>query len=141
MLQTVAVTCTAYDQNGGPVAGGRVVAVLDQTEIDGGFVVPEKVEGVTDAQGVCVLQLWPNALGVAGSGYLIRAWNPDTGKRYLDARAVVPNSNCRLEDILVQEPYPAIDAAQQALIAAQGALAPVMQQAQAASGWLGSMAT
>lgn len=129
MLQTVAVTCTAYDQNGDPVSGGRVVATLDQTEIDGGFVVPERVEGITDAQGVCVLQLWPNALGVTGSSYLIRAWNPDTGKRYLDARAVVPNSACRLEDIIVQEPFPAIDAAEQALIAAQGALAPVTAQA------------
>ncbi len=125
---TVAVTCTAFDQNGNPVAGAAYRAKLNQTEIYNGFVVPEVVDGEADANGACVLQLWPNALGVAGSLYAITAVNPDTGKKFLNATVAVPNSACNLHEILVQEPYPAIDAAQQALIAAQSALADVTAQ-------------
>jgi len=117
---TVAVTCTANDQSGNPVAGARFKAKLNQTEIYGGFVVPELVEAIADASGVAVLNLWPNALGVAGSLYTVSASDPLTGKKFLNTTASVPNSPCRLHDILVQEPYPALDAAAQALIAAQG---------------------
>lgn len=126
---TVAVTCTASDQNGNPVAGARYRARLNQTEIHNGFVVPEVVDGVADSNGVCVLHLWPNALGVAGSQYTIQATNPDTGKKFLSATVSVPNNACNLHEILVQEPYPPIDAAQQALAAAQGALALATTQA------------
>ncbi len=123
MIPTVSVTCESFDQNGNPIAGARFEAKLDRTEVYDGFVVPEKVTAFADANGVCVLELWPNALGANASSYQIKAWNPDTGKRFLDTTAVVPNSDCRLEQIIVAEPYPAIDAAQQALIAAQGAAA------------------
>lgn len=133
MIPTVSVTCESFDQNGNPIAGARFEAKLDRTEVYDGFVVPEKVTAFADANGVCVLELWPNALGANASSYQIKAWNPDTGKRFLDTTAVVPNSDCRLEQIIVAEPYPAVDAAQQALIAAQGALAPVTAQAQAAA--------
>lgn len=128
-IPTVAVTCTAYDQNGNAVAGGTFRARLNSTEIYNGFVVPEQVTGVADASGVCVLQLWPNALGVAGSAYRITAINPDTGQKYLDTTAVVPNSACNLHQIIVAAPYPTVDASQQALVAAQGALAAVTAQA------------
>lgn len=131
MLPTVAVTFIAYDQNGGPVAGARVQARLDRTEIYQGFVVPEQVEVVADGQGHVILNLWPNVLGVAGSAYRVRAWNPDTGKKFLDALALVPNSPCRLEEILQLEPFPPRDAAQQALIALQAAQADISAQAQA----------
>jgi hypothetical protein len=130
---TVAVTCIAYDQNGNPVAGGRFTAKLSQTEVYNGFVVPEQVIGVADANGVCVLDLWPNALGVSGSSYLVTAVNPDTGRTYLRTTAVVPNSACNLHEIIVAAPFPPIDASEQALIAAQGALAPVTAQAAAAA--------
>lgn len=120
---TVPVTLTASDQNGSPVARARIIATLDTTEIYQGFVVPEQVEAFADANGVAVLNLWPNALGVAGSRYKVRAWNPDTGKRFLDVLAAVPNNACNLHEIIVQEPYPPIDAAQQAVIAAQAAAA------------------
>ena len=133
MLPTVPITFTAYDQNGGAVAGARVLAKLDQTEIYQGFVVPEQIEVTTDANGVATLNLWPNALGAASSKYRVRAWHPDTGAKFLDAAVSVPNSDCLLDQILVQEPYPPIDAAEQALIAAQGALAPVTAQSQAAA--------
>lgn len=122
MIPTVAVTVTAFDQSGNPVSGGRVQAYLDRTEIYNGLILPERTEGVINAAGVCVLQLWPNALGVNGSSYLVRAYNPDTGLKYLDTKAVVPNNACRLEEIVVAEPFPSIDASGQALIAVQAAL-------------------
>jgi hypothetical protein len=122
MIPTVAVTVTAFDQNGNPVSGGRVQAELDRTEIYNGFIAPECIEGVTDADGVCVLQLWPNALGSKGSSYHVRAYNPDTGLKYLNTTAVVPNNACRLEQIIVAQPFPPIDASGQALIAVQAVL-------------------
>jgi len=125
---TVAVNCTASDQNGNPVAGARYRAKLDQTEIYLGFVVSEVIEGVADANGLCVLRLWPNVLGVAGSLYQITATNPDTGKKFLNVTVSVPNNNCSLHQILVQAPYPTVDASQQALLSAQGALAAVTAQ-------------
>ena len=140
MIPVVNVTFTAFDQSGAPVVGGRITARLDKTETYNGFVVPEEVSATTDASGVAVLQLWPNALGVAGSLYRVRAWNPDTGRKFLDATISVPNSNCALEQIIVQEPPPPIDAAQQALLAAQGALAPVTAQAQIATAKAGEAA-
>ena len=117
---TVNITCTASDQNGNPVAFARYVAKLNQTEIYQGFIVVEQVEVLANAQGVAVLALFPNALGVAGSLYKIKAYNPDTGGKFLDTTISVPNMACNLHDILVQAPYPTIDAAQQAVIAAQG---------------------
>ena len=106
MIPVVNVTFTAFDQSGAPVVGGRITARLDKTETYNGFVVPEEVSATTDASGVAVLQLWPNALGVAGSLYRVRAWNPDTGRKFLDTTISVPNSNCALEQIIVQEPLP-----------------------------------
>ena len=136
-LTTVAVTFTAYDQSGNPVAGARILAKLDQTEVHQGFVVPEQVEATTGSDGVATLNLWPNALGVAGSKYRVRAWNPDTGAKFLDTTISVPNTASRMDEILVQEPYPPIDAAERALIAAQSALSGVTEQAQIAAGQAG----
>lgn len=126
---TVSVTCTANDQNGNPVAGALLTAKLNQTEIYAGFIVPESVEAVADANGVAVLNLWPTALGAQGSQYRVTATNPDTSKKFLDVLVSVPNSPCNLHQIIVMEPYPALDASAQALAAAQGALAPVTAQA------------
>lgn len=122
---TIAVTCTANDQNGNPVAGAVFTARLDSTEVYQGFVVPERVQAVANASGIAVLNLWPNALGVAGSLYRVTAVNPDTGRKFLDTTVSVPNAPCNLHQILVQGPYPTLDAAAQALVAAQGALAEV----------------
>lgn len=105
---TVNVTCTASDQNGNPVAFGRYTAKLDRTVVYQGFVVPEQVEVVANAQGVAVLALFPNTLGVDASRYLIKAINPDTGKKFLDTTIQVPNAPCNLFEILVQEPFPAV---------------------------------
>ena len=105
---TVNVTCTAADQNGNPVAFARYTAKLDRTVVYQGFVVPEQVEVVANAQGVAVLALFPNTLGLSASRYSIKATNPDTGKRFLDTLVQVPNTPCNLHEILTQEPFPAI---------------------------------
>ena len=142
---TVAVTCTANDQNGNPVAGAVLTAKLNQTEIYNGLIVPEIVTGTADATGVVVLNLWPNELGVNGSMYQVRAVNPTNNKRFLDATVSVPNSNCNLHEIITTIPYPPIDASQQALAAAQSIYASVSDQtaiataaASAASGSAGN---
>jgi hypothetical protein len=115
-MRTVPVTCTAIDQSGNPLAGGRFRFTLSTSEIDNGLVSPEPKEGTADENGVFVVNLWPNELGVNGSNYRVQCWNPDTGKKYLDAICVVPNSPCRLEHILQLEPYPSLDAAQQTMV-------------------------
>lgn len=130
---TIEVTCTAHDQNGNPIVGGRITARLDRTETYQGFVVPEKVEVITNDQGIAILNLWPNELGSAGSSYRIQAWNPDTGKKYLDAMAVVPNLHCKLEDIVALEPYPQDDYAAIALAGARAASVVSITKAQEAS--------
>lgn len=127
-LPTQPVTCIAYDQNGNPVAGARFRFKLNSTEIYNGFIAPEMVEVTANALGVAVVNLFPNALGSTGSLYSVRSWNPDTGKRYLDTFFTVPDSPSNLHQILTQEPYPPIDAAQAALTAAQSALALVTAQ-------------
>jgi len=133
-VPTVAVICTANDQNGNPVSGASYKAKLDQTEIYNGFVVPEVISAVADSLGVAVLHLWPNELGVAGSLYTITATNPETGKKFLNTTVSVPNSaTCRLEQIIVAQPYPSIDASAQALIAAQSALSMATAQADIAT--------
>lgn len=127
---TVPVTCLAYDQQGNLVVGAVYTATLNRTEIYQGLIVPESVTATADSNGVAVLNLWPNALGVNSSMYTVKAINPDTGKDFLkNVTILVPNSACNLHQIIVSEPYPALDASAQALAAAQGALALVTAQA------------
>ena len=108
MIPTVKITCTAFGQKGEVLVGARFEAVLDRLEIYNGFVVPEKIYGYTDENGVCVLEVWPNALGANGSGYTIKGWDVVSGRLFLDSRMVVPNSDCILEQILVAEPFPPV---------------------------------
>ena len=79
-LTTVPVTITCNDQNGNPVAGAEIAVTLSKTEIYNGFVVPELYEATANASGVAVINLWPNALGSAGSIYTFTAVNPDDGR-------------------------------------------------------------
>lgn len=71
-LPTAAITVRAYGADGSPLAGARVAAQLSRAELYEGFVVPTQVKSVTDANGVCVLDLWPNGLGTQGSYYALR---------------------------------------------------------------------
>lgn len=138
-LPTVPVLCTAQDQTGAPLAGGRFEATLDRVEHYGGFVVPQVVAGVADAAGNCTLELWPNVLGSQGSTYRVRAWHGVTGVRYLDAWAAVPDQPCVLTNILVATQPPEIDmaitaAAQSAASAAAAAQSAIAAAASAGGG-------
>jgi hypothetical protein len=128
-MKIVKVTCRSTDQNGLPVARARITATLVRTEIDAGFVAPRPTAAVADDDGVAVLSLWPNALGVAGSTYKVVGINPATGREFINALISVPNSDCNLHEILIQAPFPPVSASERALVAAQGALALVTAQA------------
>ena len=129
-LPLVPVLCIAQAQNGQPMAGGKFEATLDRVERYGGFVVPLVTTGFADMDGACILNLWPNSLGTAGSTYRVRAWDAATGKRYLDGYAVVPDAPCALQDILVATQPPALD---MALTAAADAAASAAEAAQSAA--------
>lgn len=132
-LPTVPVLCTAQDQTGAPLAGGRFEATLDRVEHYGGFVVPQVVAGVADAAGNCTLELWPNVLGIKGSTYRVRAFEASTGRRYLDAWAAVPNAPCMLQNILVAAQPPDLDMATTAAAQAAASAAAAAQSAIAAA--------
>jgi len=125
---TQPVTCQFNDQNGNGVAGATVTFKLNRREIYLGIVAPERIEAIANASGLVVVNLFPNALGAAGSLYSVKAYNPDAGK-IMDTFCSVPNSPSNLHQILTETPYPTVDASQAALVAAQGALAAVTTQA------------
>lgn len=127
-LPTQPVTCRFFDQSGNPAAGARVVFRLSVTEVYDGFVAPELVEATADVNGECVVSLFPNALGSNASQYEVKAWNADDGRKILDAYCSVPDSACLLHEIVILEPYPAVDQALQAMLAAQSALSLVTAQ-------------
>ena len=136
-LPKVPVLCIAQDQVGAPLAGGKFEARLDRLETYNGFVVPDISTGIADADGVCVLSLWPNSLGTAGSTYRVRAWHGTTGVRYLDGYAVVPDAPCALQDILIAVQPPELDMATTAAAQARAALALAIaaaERAEAAAG-------
>jgi hypothetical protein len=120
-----------HDQEGAPVPGATFDAVLNQFEVYQGYVVPQRVIGTADEQGVCVLNLWPNQLGSVESAYVVRMRSP-SGKS-LTITAVVPDQpTANLHDVAVLPPYPgkidgqvqveaAIEAGQQAQVSAQAA--------------------
>jgi hypothetical protein len=134
---TVPVTVTLTSIGGPAKAGITVTAKLDRNEVHEGIVISDKVEGVTDANGVVVLNCFPNApdpagLGTMGSTYRFTAKIPNG--RELNARARVPNEACRLESILVLDSGIGLDEAQLALSQVQGLVTTVQGLADAASG-------
>jgi hypothetical protein len=102
---TVPVTVTLLSSDGGaPYVGVTVRARLDVNEVYEGFLISEVAEAVTDADGIAVLDLFPNApspagLGTQGSTYRVWAAIPNARSLYVDAR--IPNQACNLEDVLV----------------------------------------
>ncbi|RYG05747.1 MAG: hypothetical protein EON92_20615, partial [Burkholderiales bacterium] len=137
-LPTQPVTCRFYDQAGNPVAFAEGSFHLDRRELFDGVIAPEKVDFKADADGVVVLSMFPNELGTQGSQYRVRAINPDTGSKFLDAMCVVPDSPSNLHEILLLQPFPTVDAAEQAVIIVQGALAAVTAQVGFASNFANS---
>ena len=130
MIPTVPVTVTFNDQNGHPMAGGKVSAILTRDELYQGFVVPNQLTVVSDAAGVAVLNLFPNQLGSQGSQYIFKLTQP--GGKTLSVTGTVPNAACTLESIVAMPASPAAPIGQVAVdtaIAAMGAASNSAAQA------------
>lgn len=116
-LPLVNVTARITDQGGRPVAGAVVRMRLCTPEKYQGLIVPRETSQVTDAAGLAVLRVFPNALGYEASEYDVHVSFPASGAgvcgcadslpvlRPIRAHAVVPNNDCNLFDILNLPPY------------------------------------
>lgn len=124
-LPTCLVQCVVYDNDGAPVLGAEVLAKLDRAEVYNGYVVPASTVAFTNADGVCSLALWPNALGATESSYLIRIQTP-VGKT-IKLTATVPNvSTANLHEIANLPAYDGKSDGQLAIEAAIAAVAPAV---------------
>jgi hypothetical protein len=94
---------------GGPAVAGIVVTArlsdVDYTE-DGTFVSTKPVTGTTNASGITVLQLFPNAvapdgLGTRNTTVIVTAFPP--ASRPINVEAVIPDAPCNLADVLVND--------------------------------------
>lgn len=132
-IPTVPVNCKAANSEGQGIAGAIFRAQLDKTETFQGYVVPDAVEVIADADGVAVLHLFPNVLGVSGSLYRIVGFSPQSRLKFLDTTASVPNLPCNLHEITTAAPAPTLDAAQRAVLSIQASVALVAQQVNAAT--------
>ena len=124
------VTCRFFDQDGAPIAA-KVSFKLTVQDVYNGIIVGPTADYVIcdPLTGTGVINLFPNALGANGSQYTVKAVDSVTGRKILaETLCTIPDSPCYLDLILNQEPFPAVDAAQQALAAAQGALALITAQ-------------
>mgnify|MGYP000974597339 CR=1 FL=1 len=134
ITRLVRVNLDAAD--GAVIAGVTVEATLTVAEIDGLMVVPTSITALTDVNGSCLLNLWPNERGVNGSQYRIKARQPG-GTLILSTLCTVPDGNVLTEvplsSIITAPPYPALDSALQAVINAQAQADAATTQALAAA--------
>lgn len=131
-LTTCAVSFRIFTDDGLPDAGATVSAILNQFEIYNGYVVPDLVSGTTDANGLAVLNLWPNELGSTASMYTIRI--KSTNGKKLTTTAVVPNTaSANIENIAEIPAYEGKNESQLALTAVIAASATAISAATAAS--------
>jgi hypothetical protein len=110
-LVSVAVLCR--DLAGAPMAGAAVTAQLCAKDARGGVslghefyqgvIVPSRIETVSDQDGCATLRLFPNELGRRSSFYQVTIQAPDGA---VALRAVVPNRDCNLWDVLEYETFP-----------------------------------
>jgi hypothetical protein len=133
---TVAVTVDLSAMGGEAIEGVTVRARLDMNEVYEEIIISRPVEEVTDANGIAILNLFPNApsptgLGTQGSTYRFTASIPNG--RSLNVRARVPNEACRLENILVDSEPVTLSAAELALAQAQTAVTTAATSAAAAA--------
>lgn len=103
---TVAVTVTLESSNNVPYAGVVVKARLDINDVYQSFIISGEVTATTNASGIAVLNLFPNALpplglGTQGSTYRVTATIP--GGRNLNVKARIPNMASFLRDCLVED--------------------------------------
>lgn len=126
-LTTVNVLCRASDQLGNPIAGAVISAKLSGVDVDAtnGYVLPEIISGVADANGLLTLALWPNELGSTATYYDIKITNPDTGKK-ISLTATIPNATCELHLVAGLPPYEGKSDGQLFIDAAVAAVAPAV---------------
>src|SRR5574343_1020631 len=133
MLTHTAVKFRLFTPDGAPAEGLMVSARLTRPDTDSGAVVPAvTISGKTDEAGECTLHLWPNARGTTGSQYRV---NITGSVLMVDAYTItVPESlsTVLVESIKSTPPYPTVSAAQQALEAAQQAVADAAASASVA---------
>lgn len=106
---TVAVTVKLSSLIGEAIEGATVKAKLDRYEVYQQIVVADDVTGTTDANGECVLDLFPNALptndppGLGSQGSVYQFTITGTGGKKVNVQAVIPNQACDLHDVIVAE--------------------------------------
>jgi hypothetical protein len=117
---TVAVTIDLSAMGGTAIEGVTVTAKLDKNDIYEGFVISKPVTGTTDADGIVVLDLFPNhpttGLGTTGSVYTFTARPP--GAKGWSVTAQIPNEATDLWDVADAETATALTVAQTAELAA-----------------------
>jgi len=99
-ILTVPVTARINGQDGAPIAGATVSAKLQGITVYQGHVLPELTEATTDAQGVAVLNLWPNALSPTPSLYRFKIQSDKAYTFY----AAVPNQEVFLDQLVQVDP-------------------------------------
>lgn len=95
---TVAVIVRVYGPSSVGVPRAPIQAQLSQDVRFQGFTIPATVIGETDDHGLCVMRLWPNALGDVPTNYKFTITNPDSGKRKI-VFASLPNHDVFLDEI------------------------------------------
>jgi len=129
---TCAVLCRVNGQDGNPEPGATVVARLNQYEVYNGYVIPERTQAVTDENGECILELWPNQLGATESMYNILISSTDNTRETMTA--VVPNTaTANLHEIAILPAYPGKNDGELILDAAVAAVAPAAASASEAA--------
>jgi len=113
MLPTSVVAILCLDPAGNPVVGANITARLMSESPRGlsapcaeywqGIIVPEEITAQTDVDGKATLQLFPNELGRSASYYEVLIEAGGGASKY---RAVVPNHDCNLWDIVDYETFP-----------------------------------
>ena len=103
-VPTVQVTIKLNDQSGAPVPGARVIARLTSTERYQGYVVPKEYTGEAGADGIAVVNIFPNELGSEGSEYIFKITDPRTNKT-VRVYASIPNTNCELHSVAELDRY------------------------------------
>lgn len=136
-LTTVPVTVRLSDFGGADVAGVVITARLSDIDIaaDDTFVSTDPVEATTDANGVAVLDLFPNAMapgGLGTRGTTVRVTAAPPGSKPLRVTAAIPNAPCNLGDIAEIDESVGLTEAELALIQVQAAKAQAAASVDAA---------
>lgn len=130
-IPTCAVLARLYDQNGQAVVGASITAQLDRYEIHDGFVVPQRVEAITDIYGEATLNLWPNSLGSQSSSYKIKVQPTDT-KGYSTIAIVPDTPTAELSEIAQLPEHPGKADFEEFFEQAQGLATDLVNNANAA---------